>query len=300
LQEEPLVDAEVDSPTPAERARFEFARLKAEARAYTEAASKLAPFTKDAAFEDLGKFKKRLEKLRGELSAARVEELGLVPLLELLDDHARNAATRLRQGLSRDLKGLCEKAGLDFRVVRSEDPIELRIPPLSVEIDLKAGVASLRFARQEVAHCPADPAQIVKAHAAALRALGTSFDEKKYVEACWRAYRTALAETGGKPGDRVELLDYLPHLAMQLQSKRFRTDPVEGNFRGYSRARFAYDVLRLRRARSLELDGKRIEFGVATGTSATNKSRVVYLEDEEGRGQYTLTVYFREIAAKGN
>ena len=301
MQEDPTpVEEDVESTSPAEMVRFEFARLKAEARAWTEVANKLSPLTKDAAFEDLGKYRKRLEKLRAELTPSSIAEFGLAPLMEALDDHAGNAAARLRQRLSRELKGACESGGLGFRVIQSEDPIEIRIPPLSVEVDLKSGVASIRFARQEVHHCAADPDQIVKGHASAMRALETAFDGRKYLQACWRAYRTALAETGGKPGERVELLLFLPHLALQLQSKRFRTDPVEGNFRGYSRAHFAYDVLRLRRARALELDGRRIEFGVATGTSATDKKRVVYLENEEGRGQYTLTVYFREIGSGGS
>jgi hypothetical protein len=35
-----------------------------------------------------------------------------------------------------------------------------------------------------------------------------------------------------------------------------------------------------------------MSLGVATGSTAAQKKRVVYFEDEEGHGEYKLTVYF--------
>ena len=84
--------------------------------------------------------------------------------------------------------------------------------------------------------------------------------------------------------------------ATRKQSKKFQEEPVASNFRGYSRAQFAYDVLRLRKAGALTQAGKRINFGVATGTTATKKNRVLYMEDGEGKGEYKLTVYFTEAS----
>jgi hypothetical protein len=288
-----------DDPGPlAERIQKEIDRLRQEAGIRSDAAKKLAPLAKPAIHEDLEKYKKQLAKLHADLDPGVVDIAGLRPLLEDLDNHAANAARLMRRRLSRELKGMCEREGLGFRVIRSEDPIELRIPPLSVEVEFKRGQASVRFARQEIHSCPADPAEILKGRRAAMRQLDTPFDPAKYFEMCRRAYRASLADAELRPGDRVEILSFLPHLALQLQSKRFRADPTDGNYRGYSRASFAYDVLRLRRARALEQGGQRIEFGVATGTSATNKARVVYLEDEEGRGEYKLTVHFREVTPR--
>ncbi|MCA9002049.1 MAG: hypothetical protein KDB61_09005, partial [Planctomycetes bacterium] len=70
--------------------------------------------------------------------------------------------------------------------------------------------------------------------------------------------------------------------------------PITGNYKGYSRGQFAYDVHRLRLARGLQQDGKRMNLGVATGTTASNKSRVIYMEDEFGQGEYKLNIFFTE------
>ena len=41
-----------------------------------------------------------------------------------------------------------------------------------------------------------------------------------------------------------------------------------------------------------------MNFGVATGSSASRKDRVVYLEDEHGDGEYKLTVFFTPAEAR--
>ena len=293
LQKDTTVEKEAGAAPPAERVQAEIARLRGEAKARVVLGKKLAPFAREAAFEDLQAYRKKLEQLTGKLERGTIEELGAAPLFDALTGYAREAGERMRQRLGRELKRRCEEAKLGFRVVRSEEPIEVRIPPFAVEIDFKSGRATLRFAKQELQSCPADAERILAAHGAALRQLSTPFDPGEFHEACWRAYRATLAVTETAAGERVEILDFVPHLALQLQSKRFNTDPVGENYRGYSRAQFAFDVLRLRRAQAMSHGGRRIELGVATGISATKKARVVYLEDEEGRGQYTLTVRFR-------
>ncbi len=58
------------------------------------------------------------------------------------------------------------------------------------------------------------------------------------------------------------------------------------------RTEFAYDVLRLRKAGKLSHEGRRMNLGVATGSSASQKKRVIYFEDEFGSGEYKLTVFF--------
>ena len=92
--------------------------------------------------------------------------------------------------------------------------------------------------------------------------------------------------------DWVELSDLLPHLALGLQDERFRRDPVARNFRPYPRARLAWDLWRLRRERALSVDGWRLSLGPATGGSTRDKRRVYWLEDDQGRGQYYLTLRF--------
>jgi len=40
-----------------------------------------------------------------------------------------------------------------------------------------------------------------------------------------------------------------------------------------------------------------MNLGVATGTTASDKRRVLYLEDEAGNGEYKLTVFFTKEEA---
>ena len=276
------------------RVDAELARLDAEAKRRAKARTALRPLARAQAFDDLKKLEKQLAKVRKALPPEVLAECGLEGLLGELDEWRAGAAGRLRQGLGRALKDACEQAGLTLKVIGKEEPVELRIPPFGVLIHFEKGLAEVLFARQIVKSCPAKVEDILAAHAAARRELEAGFEPQEFFARCLAAYRATLAATGRKGGERVEILEFLPSLALQMQPKKFQVDPVAGNYQGYSRARFAYDVDRLRQAGGLSSDGKRINFGVATGTTASNKKRVVYLEDGEGRGEYKLTVYFTE------
>ncbi len=265
-------------------------RLEREIHARQEALKGLRGLTRSGALGDLEKFRKALPKVLGSL---RAPGLGLEALAAELEGLPERLAAEGRRRFGRELREACESAGVALRVVRSEEPIELRLAPLAVEVDHRKGRARLSFARNLLGECAADAREVLAAHRKLVASLEGPFDPAAYFEACWRAYRSALAVEGKRMQDRVELLDFLPRLALELQGKKFRVDPTAEHFEAYPRARFAYDVLRLRRAGALEQQGRRIQFGVATGTSASQKERVVYLEDEEGRGEYKLTVFFR-------
>ena len=118
-------------------------------------------------------------------------------------------------------------------------------------------------------------------------------------DACLRAWRAARGAGGSGAGDRVELLDFLPYFVLQRQSPAFKAEPTERNFRGYSRARFAFDVLRLRNEGGLSREGWRMNLGVATGTTATKKNRALFFENEHGDGEFKLTVFFTRAEARG-
>jgi hypothetical protein len=265
-------------------------RLTAELQARNAALKALRDLAGAGVLEDLEKFRKALSKALPKLGAPG---LGLEDLRQELEVHAQRVAAEQRRRFGRELRELCEAAGLGLRVVRAEEPIEVRIAPLSVTVDYNKGRARLSFSRELLAECPAQAGEVLKAYRATLKELETPFDPAAFFETCWTAYRSTLAAQGKRMTERVELLDFLPRLALEQQGKKFRVDPRREHFQDYPRARFAYDVLRLRRAAALEQGGRRIQFGVATGTSATQKDRVLYLEDEEGRGEYKLTVFFR-------
>ena len=168
----------------------------------------------------------------------------------------------------------------------------MRIPPLGLTIDRDKGSAELRFSREPLRSCRAEASEIIKAHRAAMQALNTPFKPERFFDSSVAAWRAARAAADGSASERVEILDFLPFLALEMQPPKFRVNPTGSNYKSYSRAQFAYDVLRLRRAGGLGHRGMRMNFGVATGTTATQKRRVIYMEDENGAGEYKLTVYF--------
>lgn len=293
-----LQEAAGAGPDPSEilstRIEAEAARIEKEGRERVAAAQKVRALGKPAMLEDLTKLEKEAAKVEKAFSPERAEALGVDVLLAAVREYAAGAEERIRKRLGLELKAACERVGLGFRVVSREDPVEVRIPPLLLRLDFRRGRADLLFAREIVASARPEAEAILKSHATACRRLERKFVPETFFDECLAAYRAALAALGRHFGDRVEILDFLPYLAIGKQSRRFRASPAKESFEPYGKARFAFDILRLRRAGTLARGGLRLNLGVATGTTATQKDRVVYLEDENGDGEYKLTVFFQQ------
>ena len=218
---------------------------KEEAKALGKLATAFGPLAKPETYQDLSRLPELLKKVEARIGTLPVAARGAAVLKEIRGDlHERRR--RMRESLAKELRAACEAHGLELRVVRREQPVEVRIPPFAVQIDREKGRAELRFARQPIANCEAIAGAVVKAHGQALEAMRKGFHAGLFFDACLKAWRAACGARGPGTGDRVEILDFLPYLVMQLQSPAFRVEPSERNFRGYSRARFAFDVLRLR------------------------------------------------------
>jgi hypothetical protein len=200
---------------------------------------------------------------------------------------ASQRATR-RERLAGELRAACEDAGVELMLL-GRDPLELRLPPVSVVVDLAAGGAELRFAGLEVGRTAAEAGAILAARARAVSSLeGSDWDPSAFLvclrQAWLRASRGAEAW--------VELTDVLPEVALLRQGRRFRRDPTTRHFEPYPAVRFAYDLWRLRRDRVLATGGWRLSLGPATGGSTRDRGRVLLLEDARGQGQYHLTLRF--------
>lgn len=291
--EPPEKDPEKDpAEVLAERIAALAERIGSEGKERVAAAKRIGPLTKPPIFGDPKKLGKELAKVRKKLAPETAAALGIEPLLAEVDDYLAGAAERIRLRLGRELKAACEAAGVPFAVLSREDPVEVRLAPLMLRISFVEGRGDLLFAREVVATTHPDAEAILAARARALRTLDYSFDPKRFFSDCLSAWRAALAAADRPEGERVELLDFLPYLAIARQTRKFKASPAKETFKSYGKAMFAYDVLRLRRAGALSQGGLRLNLGVATGTTASQKDRVVYLEDEHGDGEYKLTVFF--------
>jgi hypothetical protein len=193
-----------------------------------------------------------------------------------------------RQRLSGDLRSACEAARIELLVLQRA-PLELRLPPVSVLVDYDADRASVCFAGERLAESEVQAAAILSAREQAVRRLeGHGWEPGGFLRLLLQAWRRAAGPENGW----VELVDVLPELALLQQPRAFRRDPSGRNFKPYPRVQLAYDLWRLRRDRTLAVDGWRLSLGPATGDSTRDKSRVLRLEDAHGQGQYHLTLRF--------
>ena len=270
--------------------------LRGKARELSRAATALGPLTKEKTFEDPGKAAEVLAKVSARMPESLRETEGALAVLGqiqgLLDDRVRRA----RDQLAVDLKKACDARGLEILVISRDEPLVLRLPPLEVTIDRHKGTAVIAFAKEALLQVPAEAEAVVEAHEKALKSLDTRFDPGAFLERCFRAWKASSA-IHGEAGGRVEIVDFLPYLALQQQRPTFRKNPTKKAFTDYTRAQFAWDVLRLRRQRVLVHKGYRLNLGVATGTSASRKGRVIFFEDEYGTGEFKLTVFFTKEEA---
>src|SRR5688572_14227795 len=158
---------------PAARVAAEIARLDAEAARRKLGGKALRALARPGALEDLKRLDAAIAKLERSLAPEVLADCNLAPLLGELREHVRGGAQRLRQQLGRELKAVCEAANVGFEVVSREDPVELRLAPLSVRLDFEKGRASLGFARQELRTAPARAEAILAARDLVLRELET-------------------------------------------------------------------------------------------------------------------------------
>jgi len=226
----------------------------------------------------------RLERALAALGKAGSAEVGAVEsacrdwLIAEKDGRARRLSTELRDA--------CAAAQIELSVL-TRDPLELRLPPVSVRVDADADKAEVTFGRQVLVTCGAQAAAIIDARRKAMAMLEAGE---------WRAaaFHAQLLQAWKRVGGDgwAELTDVHAELAWLRQPARFRLEPVASNLAPYPRALFLYDLWRLRRDRCLSVGGWRLGLGPATGGSVRDKKRVMWVEDDHGQGQWHLTLRF--------
>ena len=173
--------AEAAEPTTAGRVAELLGGIQTEGEALRKLATALGPLGRESSYQELGSLDKSIERI-----AARVSDMGsAVPAgaleaanqaLELARTDAQERRRKMRENLAGELRAACEGRKLGMRVLRREEPVELRIPPFGLIIDREKGTAELRFARMALATVPAEATAIVEAHQQALRGLGAHKD----------------------------------------------------------------------------------------------------------------------------
>lgn len=252
----------------------------------------LQELTRKEALSDLATVAAAVQKL-GKIQVSEGElEKALGTLTAALKEHLAGEERKLKFYFGRDLRDSAARAGVAFAPMTT-DPPEFRLGLFTLAVDLGRRMAVLRYARNDLAKVPLNPEGVLEGMQRQHAQLeGKGFDPTLFFEQVLQAYQVRLHRTSQAFGARVDLVDLLPEIAFIRQGPAFLEDPQRDHFTPYSRVQLAYDLARLRRAGRLSHRGFRLGLGSATGGSTRQKSRVLYLEDERGNGQWYLSIRF--------
>jgi hypothetical protein len=237
-----------------------------------------------------------LQAALARLSSELLERVGLGESCSSVVTSARERLDQLRlelrRSLIRELESACSETERPFRRL-GDSPPELLLAPFTVTLDLSELEAVVCYARQELVRVKADTKAIMAAVEREEKALskGQPPPERLFQELL-AAYSGLLGRSGRAIGTRVDLVEILPELALLRQSSGFRSNPIRERFTSFSKAHFLFALARLRATRTLEQDGYRLDLGTATGDSVRSKSKVFFIQDANGQGQYYLSLRF--------
>ncbi|MFN3199420.1 MAG: hypothetical protein ACE366_13535 [Bradymonadia bacterium] len=225
------------------------------------------------------------------LSCAPIEQ-ATVDALKGAIEQARGA---WRMQFLNGLKAEAQSQGVAFaRLTQSE----VRLGEATAVLDLDKGVAKVCYAREPLTEVSAEPRALVSGVGKAMAELTSGgFDAAEVFEQITGAYRALLGRKSLPGGERVFLVDLIPELLPARQSDAFwkRQDPRR--LITVTRARLAWELDQLQKARALEQGGWRIVLGTATAGSASQKKKVLFLESGPGGGQYYLSFTLKRTGA---
>jgi len=263
-------------------------RAKAKAQDWTKLGKALEALRGEAGWLD-PKARKKVFDLASKLVDGEASDAGRDLRTFVASAKAGYAALRpmLRSRLIEGLEERAKKEGIAFEIL-GETPVVLRYGDLSLNLDFEKELATWTYAREKLASCPLVLEQILEIRREVLAALQGSWPGREaFFEALFAAWGAAVGRAGLPPGSRVELVQLLPEMGVEMQGRGLRKEAAAP-----SRAEFAFGLDALARSGGLEAGGKRIELGTATGGSTKDKKRVLYLEAGFGGGQYYLTLRF--------
>lgn len=240
---------------------------------------------------------KNWEAVLARLADENLQTLGLPVLQERLAELRSWAATAVA-GVHQDLR----RTVLDDFVARAEarqtparwqhdDPPTYLVGTISVAFDFQQQQTELLFGREPIQRLGLDVEAVLQARDDQARALREGPDAPTVFARLLRAWRIAVTWQGLPEGERVDLVDLLPALALVSQTPEALRGRQAGTLE-YPRHRLAHHIWLLRHAQLLEHQGMRLDLGAATGGSTRNKRNVLYVPTTPVDGQYYLSLRF--------
>jgi len=216
-----------------------------------------------------------------ELDLARLEG-GLRAALAEAEGELEGRAQRFRQAFGLALQERLGPRGLELK---GQFP-EFGAGPLEMAVDLARKKARLCFGPDEVASVAPTAEAVAAAVLGFLDELsGRPFDAPEFLRELLGAWARACRVADQPAGARLPILAVYLEVVLGRQPARFRADPSPRTFVACSRHAFAWDLLRLRRARELSVDGRRLVLHTAVYDETRHREDYLWVpDDEQGTG----------------
>jgi len=231
------------------------------------------------------------------LERARLAEVeaGLRADLAALQASLEPARARYRTAFGRDLAAALASQGLELG---GQYPT-FRAGLFTLQVDAERDRATVAFGPDEVARERPVPARLAAALAAFRAGLERPLDADALLAALLTSWRRALRNAARPSSDaRAPILDVLAELNLVTQGGAFRADPSARTFRPVTRHAFAYDLYRLRAARRLGVEGRRLVLHTAVYDDTRARGDYLWVpDDERGNGTRVARLSFQEESA---
>jgi len=252
-------------------------------------------YQQDNHISNLYKMKNEVIKIEKMLKQSKLDDF----VKEELERHIGDIKSKISEWEENVKKTFGQKLEHELRkigfVLRGHYPL-LKVSFYTLKVDLENLKVSIWYGpEQEILEtCKLAPEDIVKKlkiiHD---KIIHRHFNNKDFLSKVYEAYRVSLYRKNKKLGDPMPISDILFEYVFLIQDKKFKTNPIKNNYKGYGRVFFSYDLYRLKERRL-----NNVELNLITATRAYTRRKSDFLwvpSNEKGDGNYISHIKFREV-----
>jgi hypothetical protein len=272
-------------------------RMKQDARLVNPLARRIRDYERQAGSGEgnahvLDKALQQIRKLMDGLSASENRQ-NLEQWYNRQLELVRQMKDEFRYRFGNELKAAVAQQGLELQ---GQFP-KLHAGLYAVNVDFETGNAAIFWGpeieriRSRIALSAPEIARFIAGFDQRLKK--QEFRPEIFLRAVNDAYELRRSELNVAAGSRVYLVELLAAITFARQPKKFAVNPNRENFQEYSRIQFGFDLYRLKQSGKLALEESQLQLSVATFDSTTEKSKSIWVPDNEtGAGTYYSYISF--------
>ncbi|MDF2955701.1 MAG: hypothetical protein OD815_001317 [Candidatus Alkanophagales archaeon MCA70_species_2] len=247
----------------------------------------------DDPLSNLYKIKHEVVKIEKMLKQSKLDDF----VKENIEQHIRDIKSKIpeweenvKKTFGQNLENELKKVGFELR---GHYPL-LKVSFYTLKVDLENFKVSIWYGpeQEKLETCKLVPEDIVKK----LKIIHDKitqrhFNDNDFLSKVYEAYRVSLYRQNKKLGAPIPISDILFEYVFLIQDKKFKTNPIKNNYKGYGRVFFSYDLYRLKERRL-----NNVELNLITATRAYTRRKSDFLwipSNEKGDGNYISHIKFR-------